>query len=144
MEALHGPHDGCMFWWKHENIIFSQVTYHTVKCQINTPSALTSTLVDWKGPKDHFGGFPANFDQFWPNFSETFHHKVLGAHLFKQVRLFGTLRYLEIATILLITTWFYDYLISYSIHTDPHTVPETKIHPEKIWYRTTNTEMIYI
>ena len=37
------------------------------------------------------------FDQFLPIFSEILHSKVLGAHLFKQARLFGALRYIPAA-----------------------------------------------
>ena len=32
-------------------------TPQPVKCQINTPSALTNTLVNWGGPEEHFGVF---------------------------------------------------------------------------------------
>ena len=62
------------------------LTYHYRKVPNKHAQHVDKHSGDSGGPGKHFGGFSANFanfDKFWAIFSEIFHHKVLGAHLFK-------------------------------------------------------------
>ena len=55
-----------------------------------------NTLVNSEGAGEDFRGFQPIlliFDQFLPILRAIFHHKVLGMRLFKQVRLFHTIRW---------------------------------------------------
>ena len=69
----------------------------TVFRQINTPCALTDTLMNSGGPGEYsrvFSAIFAHFDQFSPILRGVFHQKVLWVRLFKQACLFGKIWYM--------------------------------------------------
>ena len=67
---------------------------------LNECSLYIDTLVNSTDPEEYYRGFLARFAHFFNQFllisSGIFHHKVVGVRLFKQERLFDTIRYMGI------------------------------------------------